>query len=275
MVEVVAGVGAHAGKGDGELCLPAVFEEELEVGGEGEGLPTPIGEAEEGPDADAAEATGVGAFGAFEAPLEIFLGSGSVEFAVGLLVVGFLIDDEALGAGVDELGVLMILHGADLDAEGGDEGLEGADAVLEVAIGDEFGVFAGDEEEVAEALGVEMAGFLDDLLDGEGGAEDGVVAGEAAVLAVIDALVGEIEGGEQAHGGTVVAPGEGGAAVGEGLQAGVGERVQMTLEALEEGGLPAGEVAESLHKAHGQGERSDPGGGMSKAKIAGEGRDSG
>lgn len=37
-------------------------------------------------------------------------------------------------------------------------------------------MFAGDEEEVAEALGVEVFGFGDDLLDGECGAEDGGIA---------------------------------------------------------------------------------------------------
>lgn len=178
LMEVVlgVGVGAHAGEGDGELCFPAGLEEVFEVCGEGECFPTPVGESEEGADADATEAAGVSAFGAFESPFELLLGSGGVEFAVGFLVVGFLVDDESFGSGLNEFGVLVVLHGADFDADGGDEGLDGGDAFLQVAFGDELGVFTGDEEEVAESLGVEVAGFLDDLLDGEGGAEDGVVA---------------------------------------------------------------------------------------------------
>lgn len=187
---IVSSVGSHAWECDGELGFPTVAVEVFEVCAEGEGFEFPIGESEECSDADAAEATGVGAFGAVEPPVEILFGSGGVECLIDAAVVGFLIDDETFGAVADDFGVLVVLHGADFDAEGGDEGFEGVEAVLEVAIGDELGVFAGDEEEVAEAELVEVFGFADDLVDGEGGAEDGGVAGEAAVGAVVDALVG-------------------------------------------------------------------------------------
>ena len=42
-----------------------------------------------------------------------------------------------------------------------------------------------------------MACFLKDLFGGEGGAEDGVVARESAVGAVVDALVGHVEGSKE------------------------------------------------------------------------------
>ena len=206
-VLVVSGVGFHAGEGDGEGGFPAVFVEVFEVGGKGEGLMAPVGEAEEGSDADAAEPTGVGAFGAVEPPMEFSFRAGGMEALVSFLVVGFLVNDEAFGAVVDEVLVLVVFHGADFDAEGGDEGGESVEAFLEVAFGDEFGVFAGDEEEVAEAFGVEVSGFGDDLINGEGGAEDGVVAREAAVLAVVDAFVGEVKGSEEAHGAAEVTAG--------------------------------------------------------------------
>ena len=252
LMEVVlsAGVGTHSGEGDGELSLPASLHEILEVCGESECFPAPVGETEEGTDADAPEATGVGAFGAFEAPLEVFLWSGGVELAVGFLVVGFLVDDESFRAGKDEFGILVVFHRADLDSDGGDEGLDGGDALLEVAFGDELGVFAGDEEEVAESLGVEVTGLLDDLVHGEGGAEDGVVAGESAVFAVIDALVGEVEGGEEPHGGPKMAAGDGGAASGEGFQLAVRKGFEVALELLEEGGFPLGEISEPLDETH-------------------------
>lgn len=196
-VLVVACVGAHAGEGDGELGLPAMLVEVFEVGGEGEGLGAPVGEAKEGADADAAEASAIGALGALEPPVEVLLGAGGVKGLVGVAVVGLLVDDEAFGSGFDELGVLMVFHGADFDADGGEEGGELANDVLEVAVGDELGVFAGDEEEVAEPLGVQVASFLEDLLGGEGGAQDGVVARESAVGAVVNTLVGHVKRGEE------------------------------------------------------------------------------
>ena len=71
-------------------------------------------------------------------------------------------------------------------------------AIGQVAVGDEPGMFPCHEEQVAEALLAEVAGFTDDLIGGESDAEDGVISGEAAVLAVVDALVGEVEGREEA-----------------------------------------------------------------------------
>ena len=62
-------------------------------------------------------------------------------------------------------------------------------------------------EEVAKALVVEVACFAQDLLGVEGGAQDGVVAREPAVGAVVDALVGHIEGGEKADRFSEVAAG--------------------------------------------------------------------
>lgn len=170
----------------------------FEVGGEGEGFGAPVGKAKEGADADATEAATVGALGAFEPPVEVLFGAGGVEGFVGVAVVGLLVDDEAFGTGFDKLGVLMVFHGADFDADGGEEGGELANNVLEVTVGDKLGMLPGDEEEVAEALGVQVAGFLQHLLGVEGGAQDGVVPREAAIGAVVDALVGYVEGREEA-----------------------------------------------------------------------------
>ncbi len=171
-----AGGGAKAGEGDGEGGLPAVFVEVLQVSGEAKGFEAPVTEAEESADADATEAAEVAAFGAGEAPVEVFLGAGGVHDGIDIAVIGFLVDHEAFGTGFDHALIFGGFHGADFDADGGDEGADGANAGFEVAVADEAGVFAGDEEDVAEALGDEVAGFGDDLVDGECGAEDGVVA---------------------------------------------------------------------------------------------------
>lgn len=235
MVLVISGMRAHPGEGDGELGLPGVFEEVFEVCGEGEGLASPGGEAEQGADADPPEAACIGAFRAIESPLAILFGTGGVEGGVGFGVVGFLIDDEALGAVADHFRVLVVFHRPDLDGEGGDEGLEGGEAMLEVAVGDELRVFAGDEQEVAEAEGVEVAGFLDGLVDAERGAQDRVVAREAAVGTIVDALVGEVEGREEPHGAPEVVAGEAGALAGERGEPGIGARREQALESAQEG----------------------------------------
>lgn len=247
---VVAGVGAEAREGDGELGLPTAAGEVFEVSGEGAGFGAPVGEAEEGADPDAPEAAGVGALGAVEAPSEVFLGSGGVELGVGFAVVGFLIDDEAFRAAGDEFGVLVVLHRAHLDGEGGDEGGEAAQAFLEVSVGDELRVLAGDEEEIAEAESVQVAGLGGDLGGGEGGAQDRVVARETAVAAIVDALVGEIERREEAHGAAEMTAGEGGAAPGEPFEAGGRLRGEECLEALQERRSGRGGLRELGGKAH-------------------------
>ena len=197
-VLVVSGVGAHAGKGDRELGFPAMLVKIFQVGGKRESLGAPVGEAKEGTDADAAKASAVSALGTFEAPVEILFGSSGVQGFVSVAVVGLLVDDEALGAGFDEFGVLVVFHRADFDADGGEEGGQFANNVLEVTIGNELGMFAGHEKKIAEALLVQVARLAQDLLGVEGGAEDGVVARESAVGAIVDALVGDVERGKEA-----------------------------------------------------------------------------
>ena len=139
-----AGGGAEAGEGDGEAGLPAMLVEVLEVGGEAEGLEPPVAKAEEGADADAAEAALVTALRAGKAPLEVFFGPGGVHFGIEGAVIGLVINDEAFSAGFDHALVVRGLHGADFDADGGDEVPDGADALFEVAVADEFWVLAGD-----------------------------------------------------------------------------------------------------------------------------------
>ena len=140
-----SGGGAETGEGDGEGGFPTVFVEVLEVGSEAEGFEAPVAETEESADADATEAAEVAAFGTSEAPVEVFFGAGGVHDGVDIAVIGFLIDHEAFGTGFDHALVFGGFHGADFDADGGDEGADGADASFEVAVADEAGVFACDE----------------------------------------------------------------------------------------------------------------------------------
>ena len=229
-------MGSHAGEGDGEAGLPAMAEEVVEVGREGERFVSPVGKAEESPDPDATEAAEVGALGAIEPPVEVLFGARGVEGFVGVEVVGFLVNDEAFGSVIDEVAVLIVFHRPDFDPDGGDEGLEGVDAFLKVAVGDELRVFAGHEEDIAEPEVVEVLCFGHDLGDGQGGAQDGIIARKAAVLAVVDAFVGEIEGSEEAHRASEVTSGQGLALAGHRLELFVGAGLDELLEASDEGG---------------------------------------
>lgn len=235
LVLIVSGVGSHPWECDGELGFPAVFVEMFEVGGEGEGFVSPVGEAEEGTDADPTESSGIGPFGAVEAPIEVFLRAGGVEALVGFPVVGFLVNDQSFGAVADDLGILVVFHRADLDGEGGDEAFQGVEAVLEIAIGNEFRVFASDEQQIAKAEFVQVAGFADDLVDAQGDAENRVIAGESAIGTVVDAFVGQIERCEESHRAAEVAASQLLALAGEGFELAIRGGRDEAFEAAEQG----------------------------------------
>jgi hypothetical protein len=155
---------AEPWKGDSDLSFPAVAKEVIGVGGNAEGFETPITEAVESADAKTAETGVVGAFGSVETPIEIALWTGGVHICVDRAVVSFLIDDKTFGAGVDDWAIFVGFHGADFEGDTWDFVVEGADAIGHVVGGDEFGMFAGDEEDIAEAVDEEFAGFFEDFV---------------------------------------------------------------------------------------------------------------
>jgi hypothetical protein len=192
------GAGTEPGKRDGDLGLPAVAKEVIGVGSDADGFETPIAEAVESANAETTEAGVVGAFGSFETPIEIALRPGSVHIGVNCAVVGFLIDDEAFGAGFDDWAIFAGFHRANFEGDAGDFVVEGADAIGHVIGGNELRMFAGDEEDVAEAVGEEFTGFFEDFVNGKGNSQNRVIPREAAVFAIVDAFVGEIERREEA-----------------------------------------------------------------------------
>ena len=99
-----------------------------------------------------------------------------MEALVGFPVIGFLVNDQAFRSAGDQFRILSVLHGSDLDPEGGNRGGEEAQAILQVTLRDEPGMLAGHEEEVAESERVEVPGFGGDLIQGEGCPQDGIVA---------------------------------------------------------------------------------------------------
>ncbi len=160
---------------------------------------SPIAEAVESANAETTEAGIIGALGSFETPIEIALRPGSVHFRVNSAVVSFLINNEPFRTGFDKGTILGGFHGTDLEGNAGDFVVESADAIGHVVGGDEFWMFPGDEENITEALSKKFTGFFEDFIDGESHTQNWVIAREAAVFAVVDALVGKVEWGKEAN----------------------------------------------------------------------------
>jgi hypothetical protein len=185
--------GTKPGKRDGDLGFPADAQEVIGVSRDAERFESPIAEAVESANAETTKAGDVGTFGSFEMPIEIALRPGSVHVGINSTVVRFLIDDEAFRASFDDWTIFVGFHRADFEGDAGDFVVESADAIGHVVGRNKFGMFAGDEENVAEAVGEEFAGFFEDFIDGKSDSQNWVIPGEAAVFAIVDAFVGKIE----------------------------------------------------------------------------------
>src|SRR5881227_2098460 len=127
--------------------------------GETDGFPTPIGKAVKRTDAESAETRGISAFRCVQAPVEITLWSGGVDLGVDVVIVSFLVNNEAFGAGVRNASIFGGFHWADFERNGRESFAENASTIGEVIIGDKFGMFAGDEEDVAKTVPTQFSGF--------------------------------------------------------------------------------------------------------------------
>ena len=116
---------------------------------------------------------------------------------------------------------------------------------------DKFGVLARDEQHVAKTLRREMPRFRLHLVDGEGHAQDRVVAREAAIFADVDALVGKIERREEPHGASEKLAREFFRVAGERLKFRALLRLKQRGEALEDAALRQRGIAELLREGHG------------------------
>ena len=189
--------GAQARQRDGELRLPALAQQILRVRRDAEGFQPPVRQPIERAETEPAEARRVGALRRFQPPVEVALRPGGVHLGIHGAVVGFLVNDQTFRAGLGDGAIFVRLHRADLERDAGHFVAQRADARGQVAIGDEFRMFARDEQQIAKALFPERAGLAEHFVHRERHAQDRVVAREAAVLAVVDALVGKIERREE------------------------------------------------------------------------------
>src|SRR6185295_2045314 len=94
--------------------------------------------------------------------------------------------------------ILVGFHGADLQRDAGKFVVQSADTFSEVTTRDKLRVFSGHKQDVSEALSFKGACFPQYVVHGQRDAQNRIIARKAAILAVVDALVGEIERRKQA-----------------------------------------------------------------------------
>jgi hypothetical protein len=99
-----------------------------------------------------------------------------VQVGIHGAVVGFLINDQPLGAGLHDGLVLDAFHRADLERNAGHLLAQGAHARGQVIARDKLRVFTRDEQEVAETLGRQRARLAAHLVHGQGHTQDRIVA---------------------------------------------------------------------------------------------------
>ena len=120
-----------------------------------------------------------------------------MKLLVAIGVVGLLKNGDVVGAAFVEIAVLLGVHGVDLQAHHA-EILPGQPAgfpdIFHVALPP---ALPGKDQNLLHAAGGNDLHLLLDLLQGELHAADVVVAVEAAVDAVVLAVVGDIQGGEE------------------------------------------------------------------------------
>src|SRR6185295_19456177 len=95
--------------------------------------------------------------------IEIALGTGGVHLCVSLAIVGFLVNDQGLGAGADQRTVFVRLHRPDFDRDRREVRGKRAHAVREIITADELGMLTRDEQDLTESLGCEMPRLSYDL----------------------------------------------------------------------------------------------------------------
>ena len=222
---------------DGELRPPADAQQMLQMRRQRQRLGAPIHEAKKRADSDAPEPARISALRARQPPVEILFRSRRVHLRVGRAVVGFLIHDQPLRPGRHERRVVGRLHRRDFQRDARDLFHQSAHALREVAVRDEFRMLPRHEQEVAKTLRREVPRLLQHGRDVERHAQDRVVAREAAVGAVVDALVGKIKRREKADRLAEMAARHCGGIARQRTERGVVQRLQQRVEPAQQRGF--------------------------------------
>ena len=189
---------SQSGQRNRHVRLPAVAQQVGRMGRDADGFESPVREPVKRADPETPESRRVGAFGCAETPFKIPLRTGGVHLRVNLAVVGFLVNHQPVRSRRDQRPVIRRVHRPDLERNAGPFRVQCGDAFPKIPVGNKLGMLARHQQEVAESLGLERAGFPQHLVHGQRHPKNRIVAREAAILAVVDALVGKIQRREQA-----------------------------------------------------------------------------
>src|SRR6185437_6971884 len=86
-----------------------------------------------------------------------------------------------------------------LDGNRGKMRSKRANALDKIVAPREFRVLASDQKNLTKSLTRQMLSFGDDLIEIQGDAKNRIIARKTAILAVVDAFIGEIQRREQPH----------------------------------------------------------------------------
>ena len=108
-------------------------------------------------------------------------------------VVSLLINDKAFGPGCSQRLVVRSLHWPDFEGDSRRFIPQCRDAIAQIIIGNKLRMFAGYEQNIPKTLAEQSARLLPDFINRKRDAEYRIIAREAAIFAVVDALVGKIK----------------------------------------------------------------------------------
>src|SRR4030095_9750174 len=169
------------------------------MGREGDRFLTPRGQPKKRANSKATKTCFVAALGTYQAPTKILFRSGQMQLIVNGTVIGFLVDNETFCARFDNRNVFLRFHRSDFDRDRGKILTQSADAFGKIMATNEFWMLAGDEKELPETRRPKMSRFFCHFIDRKSDAQNWIFAGESAVTAAVDALIGKIERREEPH----------------------------------------------------------------------------
>src|SRR6266478_8175093 len=111
---------------------------------ERDGFLLPARQADARANAESAETGCIAALGAIESKIKIAFRAGCMHLRVHAAIIGFLIDDEALRASLDNRHIILRLHWSDLDRNRRKIWRERAHAFSEIVTAHKFWMLAGD-----------------------------------------------------------------------------------------------------------------------------------
>lgn len=237
-------VRTDAGDGQAHVHAGVMAQQPPGVQAGGEGVLFELVQAQQGAQAQGAHARAGGAFGGVETEGVVLLGAHRMQPVVELGIVGLLEHGHAVHAAFHHEAVFVLGHGVDFDAHAGEQGLDAAGDLRDVLGRGEFAGIAGEQQDVLQAHVRDGLGFVVGLFGAQVAARLLVVGVEAAVTALVGAVVRHVERREQVHGPAEVAQGQLMGALGHLLQQGRGRGREQGQEV---GGL---QVVLAQHGAH-------------------------